>query len=136
MADPEFEDGIDVGSMLERLLKAVPQVCSTDAKLLMMEHYETLFRIYNHDAPPPQGQSSDFALIGLHPAEDTLSSSLMRERMEQFAHHKVGDYFNISWLDYLKLPVEQAAMMMEIAAHEAEQDKKGAADVLKELGKK
>jgi hypothetical protein len=115
-------------------LKTVPRVCSTDAKLLMLEHYETQFRIYNHDAPPPQGMTSDFALVAMHPGEDTLSSSLMRERAEQFAHHKVGDYFNISWLDYLSLPVEQAAMIMEISAFERERDDKGAAEALKKLG--
>jgi hypothetical protein len=118
--------------MLERLLKFVPNICSTDAQLLMLEQYETLFGIYDHTKNDPD---HPFAVLELHPAEDNYTHGLLRERMVQFAFHKVNEAFSLSWFEFLQLPCYDAAEIMEIASLKRARDEKTAENLVNQLPK-
>lgn len=117
---------------MEQLLKSVPNIASTDAQLLMMEQYETLFGICDHTI---ERVDHPFAVVEMHPAEDNFEYSLLRERMEQFAFHRVNEAFGLSWLEYLQLPCYEAAEIMQIAALKRTKDEKTQSDLFKDLGK-
>jgi hypothetical protein len=97
----------------------------------MLENYETLFGIYNHDL---EEKDRPFALVEMHTAEDTYTSSLLYERMREFAYHKVDSTFQISFLDFLALPVHMATEMMLVAAKEKAREDRGAEEMFKKLG--
>lgn len=119
--------------MLETLLKNVPQICSTDAQLLMLEQYETLFGIYDHNKKRPDHEDP-FAVVALHPAEDSFSYSLLRERMEQFAHHDVAKAFGCSWNEFLLMPAPDAEEILEISARRKAREDSSNADIVNQLG--
>lgn len=132
VGDPDFEDGIEISRLLERLLKTVPKLCSTDAQLLMLEQYETLFGIFDHNKPGVSA-SNPFAVVELHAAEDVYTYSLKRERMEQFMFHGVKDAFGVSWLEYLQLPAADAQEMMIMAAQRKAKEDNNSSDLLRQL---
>ena len=98
----------------------------------MMEQYETLFGICDHTV---ERVDHPFAVVEMHPAEDNFEFSLLRERMEQFAFHRVNEAFGLSWLEYLQLPCYEAAEIMQIAAVKRTKDEKTQSDLFKDLGK-
>lgn len=118
--------------MLEQLLKSVPNICSTDAQLVMMEQYETLFGIYDH---LKRDASNPFAVVALHPAEDNFEYSILRERMEQFAYHKVTEAFGLSWLEYLSLPCYEASEILQISALKRTKEEQTQNNILNNLPK-
>jgi hypothetical protein len=130
VADADFEDGINISVMLERLLKSVPRICSTDAQLLMLEQYETLFGIYDHGK---NDLNHPFAAVELHTAEDNLTYSLLYERMEQFVYHRVHEATGETWSSFLRLPCYEATEMMRIAAIRREKEERAAGNLTNEL---
>ncbi|MDR3392229.1 MAG: hypothetical protein P4L77_10905 [Sulfuriferula sp.] len=119
--------------MLETLLKNVPRICSTDAQLLMLEQYETLFGIYDHNKKR-QAFEDPFAVVALHPAEDSYSYSLMRERMEQFCFHNVSQFFGCSWNEFLLMPACDAEEILQISARRKAKDDSNTGDIISQLG--
>jgi hypothetical protein len=73
--------------------------------------------------------------VELHPAEDNFTYGLLRERMEQFAFHRVSETFGISWAEYKQLPCYEAAEMMEIASIKRNRDEKTAESLANSLPK-
>ena len=118
--------------MLERLLKAVPRICSTDSQLLMLEQYETLFKIYDHTRTDPL---HPFAAVEMHPAEDNLTNSLLYERYEQFMFHKVHQYSGLNWEQFKQLPCYEAAETLRLASIQRERDEREAGSLAAQLGK-
>lgn len=116
--------------MIATLIKAVPVVCATDARLILLEHYESAFRIYDHHHEDPE---RPLALIEMHPAEDTTTCSLLYERMEQFAVNEVAKRFNISFNQFLEFPKDMVDEMMAISARMRNKEDTDTANVLRNL---
>jgi hypothetical protein len=121
---------VNISEVLDNLLHSVPQVDSTTAQLIMLENYETVYRIFDHTV---EKVDHPFALVEMHPAEDNISESLLRERMRQFAFHDVNGAFGVSWLEFLELPTDHATEILLIASEKKAKDDKSASTLANEL---
>jgi len=44
-----------------------------------------------------------------------MTSSLLYERAEEFVSYKVGEYFKLSWVEFMDLSHEQCNMLIDIS---------------------
>jgi hypothetical protein len=116
--------------MLEKLLKSVPVIGATDARLMLIEEYETNFGIYDHNL---ENADHPLALLEMHPMEDTVTCSLMYERIEQFAQVDVSKRFGLNFIDFLSLPRDYCEKMLEVASKMKGKEDADAAAMLKNL---
>ena len=77
---------------------------------LMRDYYQTFYGIHDHTK---YDSNNPIPLIGFYPAEDYLEVSLLRKRIEEFRKAKVHQVFGINWLDFIQLPSEVCAAMLE-----------------------
>lgn len=110
VVDPGFEfiklaDGRQVLRSLDEtiyhLLRRTPKLTSTDVQLLLREHYESEFGLYDHAAPNPD---EPFALVAMHPGEENLAHSLLYERIRLFRILEVHKHYGISLKEFFELP--------------------------------
>lgn len=116
---------------LKTLLDASPVLCSSDSDLLLREAYDTAYGIYNHDLT---AEDRPLALIAFHGAEDTMTQSLLYERVRHFKEKQIGKYFNMSFDKFIELPTDLCLYMMDQATQWMKKDVKAAADVFNDLG--
>lgn len=50
--------------------------------------------------------------IAMHPSEDSAGTSKIRLTMSKYADCKVGEYYGLSLLEFLELPVEYAEFIL------------------------
>lgn len=93
-------------------MKYSKRLISTSAQIILRQKYETAFGIYDHEGPDGE---HPLALVMHNWSEDNVSYGRLRERMESFAEHNVGKYFNISFKDFIDMPTYSCDMMLEIA---------------------
>ncbi len=113
MADPRFGMGVDIEQDILGLLKTLPRMDQTDAGILLRDLYETRFGIFNHIGT---SKKRPLASVALHDAEEINENSLLYEAMHSFAKREIKDIFNISFLDFISLPMDWCAMITEIAS--------------------
>ena len=116
---------------LRATVKLAPKLKAVAAQILLLDRYETIYGIYNHDHEDP---ARPWALVAMHEAEDVVSGSQLHERMEQFVEKEVHKWFGISWLEFIEQPTDACIKMLEISArHQAVGDKTATA-ILSQLG--
>lgn len=97
---------------------------------MLLEQYETVFGIYNHQAVDP---SRPMASVAMHPAENTSEGGLLDERLQQFVDKKVSHYFGLSLKEFLDYPPDMCMKILEICAHKQKEDNTMANNVLSQL---
>lgn len=113
VATPDFGDSIELLKSLRDTLRVSPVLVATDARLLAQERYETTYGIFDHDA---QGDTRPLALVEMQEPEDSLTGSLLYERMEQYLDCDVLKYFGLSLDAFLALPTDMCLKIMEMSA--------------------
>lgn len=58
----------------------------------------------------------------MHWAEDSISSSTLRERFEAFLDYRIGSVCNISWPDFLKQPSWMNDWIIEVLKNRKPED--------------
>lgn len=101
-------------------MSRVGRLESIDAQLVLRDRYEIDHQIYKHDVP---GAENPCALVLKHWCEDTITKGELYERMRQFASVKIGEYFNLSFSEFLEQPSFVVEMMIEVAAELVNADK-------------
>ena len=109
-----------------------PQMCSTDTQLFLLDRYDTIFGICNHDLADP---SKTLLHVAMHAAEDFTSGSLLYERLDQFADLQVGKFFNISLTEFLELPSDVCTHLLEKSASMQKTEGTLAGNMLDQLNK-
>lgn len=71
----------------------------------------------------------------MHPNEDNTTFSKVHGKAWRFAEAKIGDHFNISWPEYMKLPREYTDLLFDIATTLNEKPSNAADAAKKELDK-
>lgn len=127
---PRFGESVTSEDVLSVVLKTAPALCSTDTKLLLLDRYDTGYKIYNHDSII---NDRPLALIGMHPAEDISGFSTAYERINQFLNLQVGKFFNISFKDFIEFPNDIVIYMLEAAANMQKKDGIAASDMMDQL---
>lgn len=97
---------------------------------MLRERYETLYGIYNHDAPDV---NRPLASVAIHKAEDASLGSLLYERIEQFEERKIYQRFGISLVEFLELPSDVCLKIMEIAGKRLTEEGTMTASVMNQL---
>jgi len=95
---------------LDELLYYARRTDSILAQLLILEAYETTFRLYNHDRENP---NEPLALVRLHDKENVVKYSRMANVIRSFRRHRVGHHFNMSLSEFLKYPRHIGRLILE-----------------------
>lgn len=131
VADPRFGELISPDHVIMEMVQKVSQkLGSTDTALVMLEKYETVYGLHNHDAPDP---NRPLAMLAINAAEDASTGSSLYERIDQFEERKIFQRFGVALDKFLELPSDICMRLMEVA--KAKQDKEGqmASNVLASL---
>lgn len=108
---------------------------SVDAHLVALEHYETVYGIYDHLRPDP---SRPLAVMAKHPAEDNGHTSALYEIFELYVKSNVHKHFGLNIREFLKYPRELTTLMIEIAtkaSSNATSDVESQLRALRDIGK-
>lgn len=95
---------------LDELLYYAKRTDSILAQLLILEAYETTFRLYNHDIINPL---EPLALVRLHDKENVVKYSRMANTVRSFRRHRVGHHFNMSLGEFLQYPRHIGRLILE-----------------------
>lgn len=97
-------------SPIHDLLDHAPRLSAPDAQLVLMERYETHYRIFNHDVDT----SNPLSLVSLHSGEDVCVGSMLYHRIEQFRDREVHKHFGLSFIEFMELPRDICAKILEV----------------------
>jgi hypothetical protein len=133
---PEFGADVTFESFynsLQKILKKAPKVSSTDAQLLMIEHYHEEFGITNYSDETMHLHPLNH--VAMHPAEDPITGSFLVETMKRFANLKIGDIFKISFDAFLDQSQDRCELMFEIAEPMQKEMAESTDKIVKEIRK-
>lgn len=92
------------------------------AELLLREAYDVSLGIFDHIQQSVIDKNSKnpdnkrpLSLVALHPAEDTYRQFNYKTLAKLFNDLKIGDKFNISFIDFLNLPPHINKELIEVA---------------------
>ncbi len=77
---------------------------------MLRERYEQAHGIYNHVG----AKDDHFGLVKHHWAEDTISASRLRERLEAFIEFGAGRALNMSFTEFIDQPSYLCDLQLEI----------------------
>lgn len=103
---------IDEEKLIYNLFENVPKLCSTDATIMSTIHYDSYYGIYDHrrfEEARPMG------LMALHPAEDAFYTHPLFDCARNFHRGRISELFNISLIEYLRLPHCYIEILTELA---------------------
>jgi hypothetical protein len=110
--DPAFNFNSFLTKVFRLVKKPVPVV---DAKIILLELFETETGIYNHLQPL---KNNPLSSISFKPINDTVSGTNLENVPKMFIDKRIKDLFNISLLEYLQLPRDLFDTLNEIADSE------------------
>ena len=106
-------------TVIDELIDEVGTIPNIDAKILLMESYETAYGIYDHE-------NADFnrplALVALHPKETYWKESGLYRRLERYNLHEVNQHFGLSLTEFLALPRDYVEDIFDILRQKAERE--------------
>lgn len=85
---------------------------SISLSLMLQEHYETYYHLFNHDATyvPP------LALVTLHPKERYSPFSRRRRLLQNYMHYGIKDLFGYNFTEFIDRTRAEVDEMLEEAA--------------------
>lgn len=110
---------MDADQEIGELVENTKKMSDIDASIVSLEHYETVFGIYDHLRPDP---SRPLAVMAKHPAEDNGHTSALYEIFELYAKSNVHKHFGLNIREFLKYPRELTTLMIEIATKASQKD--------------
>lgn len=114
------------------LLRTVDGVNAVDARIILLESYETAYGIYDHDNFDPK---RPLALVAMHFAEDYTNVSRLKTTMERFFNNEVYKNFGLNLTEFLSLPREYTDLIFSIIARDAAKEAPALNEQLRELEK-
>lgn len=117
------------------VLKSVPAVPNTiEAKTILNQAYEQTFGVFDHlgqnnletiDANPDSKRP--MIEVAFHPSEDICARSQLYKTIKEFKDRKVYQYFGLSLLEFLDLPVDICDYILDVSGKQttAENTKQG-----------
>lgn len=120
MTDLDFNLSLSKDSIFVRTLHEAKKTDLRTGRQHLQQAYETTSGIFDHlahafmdDAQTNPGLKRPLAAVALHPAEDTTTVSLKRERFRQFKDAKVYATTGMSWDVFLEQPREMVEFILE-----------------------
>lgn len=118
-------------------MQRVDKIDSISAKLMLLEAYETMYQIYNHEAEQLNERGDPIrplALVAMHSKENDTNYSSMHRLIARYALHDIGDKFKLSLTEFLDLPHEITDLLFRIASDKIIAGGKEADKIVKSLG--
>lgn len=103
-------------TVIDDLLARVKDVGSISAQILLREAYETIYRIYDHDAPDP---SRPLAMVAMHEKENVTEHGALYNAMRRYAASDIARRFNLTPGEFFSYPREITALLFNIVAKES-----------------
>lgn len=104
---------------IDELLDSVDSVGGIDAKILLIEAYETAYEIFDHE-------NVDFnrplSLVAMHEKECYGEVSGLRRRVERYNLHDIYNKFGLSLSEFLDLPRDYTEMLFSVVQEQAERE--------------
>ena len=113
MCHPEFGKDAKPEEALDKLVKSPKRLCSTEAQMVLRDHYENDYGIYAH---AKQLADHPFALVLQHWCEDTITNGPLYDRTKKFIDLEVTKYTGLSLNAFLELPTYHCEMILRICA--------------------
>lgn len=117
---------VDAYKELDALIASAPRMVSTDARLFLLDRYEQVFNIRNHEDPTDQ---HPYGPIRMNDCEDWVEGGAVYERMKEFKHKRIHEHFGVSFQEFIDQPTYRCNQMLKLAA----QTQKKEAAIVKEL---
>lgn len=118
---------MSVDAVLQHALRVAPKLQASDGQLLLRESYEQVFGIFDHRNDV---SGRDLAVMGLHPAEDAHTPSLLYERIEQYFEKDVFKYTGLTPERFLELPRDIGWKIFEECDKKAKRENQAAKTAL------
>ena len=103
---------------------------SWETQLALLELYETMYGIADHE--DPQIQKRPLAIMALHTKENTRAYSPLYKRIDQFARLKIFETYGIPLDRFFALPTEYVQYIMALADAQTREETKAAEAMLAE----
>ncbi len=95
--------------------KTLPKLSSVDLQIVLYDLYETIYGIYNHVS---NNRNRPLASVAFHDSEDFTTGSLLEGSMKNYIEKNIGEFFKISYLEFMELPRDVIELMFEVAGRE------------------
>lgn len=103
----------------------------------MQDLYETTYKIWDH--LDPRNKRRPMASVAFHDSEDYNRGSLLEQAIRNYTSKNIGDLTKLNLLQFLDLPMDIVAMIVEICDEQGNKktkDVKDLIDGLDGIGKK
>jgi len=121
---------VDRDAVFADVFKQSISMSSVETEIFLRENYDKQFGIFDHDAP---GNSNPLALVSLHPSENVMDYSPLKELLDNFSDRDVTKYFGLSLMEFLELPRYITQEIMEVCRARKAREVKQQQEILKSL---
>lgn len=84
---------------------------------MLSEKYDEDYGIFEHS-----NKNRPLSLVAEHSKEAIPKNSLTSKIMKEFVNNDIGKRFNLSFLDYISMPISAHKMMVDICLDMAKKD--------------
>jgi hypothetical protein len=99
----------------------------------MKDLYETEYGIYNHLR---SDKNRPLASVAFHNSEDMTTDNLLRDTINVYVDKNIHDFFHISLIDFLELPLDIIQLLISIASEKKSKKINAIDEIEKEFNKK
>lgn len=105
---------IDPNEYIGHLLEHAPKMSSVEAHMVLIDHYETHFEIFDHGDPVAR-KANPWASVAMHDAEENGETSLLFEMIEKYHRVDIAGQFHLNPLQFFGLPRELVTWLFTLA---------------------
>lgn len=132
VTDPRFGIGSPSDEQLNKLIASGRTFSASDAHLLRSQFYDEHYKIRDYNGV--EG-THPYSLILMSPKEDYVTNGAFHRVASDFVNYKVGEFFKISLLDYLKLEPNRADILKEICMTQIQENNVGVDDASAQIAR-
>lgn len=120
---------LDFIEQFETVINIEGMLTQSRADFWRIMRYETSYGIFNHDID--MSPESAMAIVAMHPAEDPIIGSRLRERLERFVDYQVNTKLGLSWAEFVQQPTWLCDEQFRVCKLEADRLAQAAAAIPK-----
>lgn len=120
------------------LLSQVEKLDSISVKILLLELYETMYQIFDHENIPaspmnPEVEARPLTLVAMHAKEDWRGYSGMYRTMAKFVTLNMAKHTGMGLDAFMKLPRDVVDYLFDVATQHADREGKATASVMQAI---
>lgn len=111
---------------MSRIITNLNKLDNVDTRIVLQDVYETEFGIFDH---LKNSAARPLSSVAMHPAEDINTDSLLEESIRTYVVKGIKELYGLSLIEFLELPMDIIAMLLNIASEEQSRQRTTFADV-------